>query len=129
MTYKKRQMAQADWGIVGEEDEDGEAITAVQNQSKPRQQHRGQQQGQAPATMQQASPRRQIFAHVAQLKMQAMENGVKEEGINSWFEAKFGKVGMNRLADEQLQEVVEYLETMVRDSADRHLPEGNADEH
>lgn len=32
MTYKKRQQAQADWGIVGEEDEDGEAITASQNE-------------------------------------------------------------------------------------------------
>ena len=28
MTYKKRQQAQADWGIVGEEDDDGEAAVA-----------------------------------------------------------------------------------------------------
>lgn len=135
MTYKKRQMAQCDWGIVGEEDEedeDGEAVTAAQRQSKPRsqQQRANTPQGQrAPATGQQASPRKETFANIANLKMQAMENGVKEEGINSWFEAKFGKVGMNRLTDEQLQEVVEYLETIVRDSADRHLVEGGNGEH
>lgn len=120
MTYKKRQMAQCDWGIVGEEDEDGEAAAAAQSQSKPRQQQQGHQrpqQGQTPATAkQQASEaRKRTFAHIAELKMRAMELGTKEEGINSWFEAKFGKVGMNRLTDAQLKETVEYLETIVRD--------------
>ena len=105
---------------------------AQQSQPKPSSQRRraNAQQGQrAPATGQQASPRKQTFAHIASLKIQAMENGVKEGGINSWFEAKFGKVGMNRLTDEQLQEVVEHLETIVRDSADRHLIDGNTNEH
>lgn len=105
---------------------------ANQGQSKARsgQQRPSAPQGrQAPATGQQDSPRKQIFAHITRLKMQAMENGVKEEGINSWFEAKFGKVGMNRLTNEQLQEVIGYLETIVRDSADRHLVNGGSDEH
>lgn len=103
---------------------------ANQNQSKPQNQRRGantQQQGKTPATAQQqgAAARKETFAHIAKLKMQAMENGVKEEGINAWFEAKFGKVGMNRLNNAQLKEVTEYLETIVRDSSDRHLLKAN----
>lgn len=99
---------------------------AAQSQSKPQNQQgraNTRQQAQKPATAQQqaAAARKQIFAHIAQLKMQAMENGVKEEGINSWFEAKFGKVGMNRLTNDQLKEVTDYLETIVRDSSDCHL--------
>ena len=97
---------------------------ASQSQSKPQQQPQQTQQPRqqkAPATAQQngATERKQTFAHITELKMKAMENGVKEEGINAWFVAKFGKVGMNRLNNAQLQEVISYLETIVRDSAEQ----------
>ena len=106
---------------------------AAQSQPKPQNKRNGantRPQQQAPATAQQngAAARKETFAHIAKLKMQAMENGVKEEGINSWFEAKFGKVGMNRLTNAQLKEVTEYLETIVRDSADRHLLKANGEQ-
>lgn len=110
-----------------------EAEEAAESQSKPQNQSNGantQQQQKTPATalQQGAAARKETFAHIAKLKMQAMENGVKEEGINSWFEAKFGKVGMNRLTNAQLKEVTEYLETIVRDSADRHLLKANGEQ-
>lgn len=96
---------------------------ANQSQPKPQQQpNRTQQprQQQPPATGQQKQPtRKDAFARVAQLKMQAMENGVKEDGINSWYEAKFGNIALNRLSNEQLKELIEYLETMVRDSSEQ----------
>lgn len=118
MTYKKRQMAQCDWGIVGEEDEDGEAITAAQNQSKaagqPNRTQRPQQQ-KASATGPQDGARRQNIARVAQLKVKAIEAGVREEGINSWFNAKFGDTPLNKLNNVQLHETVVYLEGIVRD--------------
>lgn len=88
-------------------------------------QRQAQQGRQPPATGQRENPRKQAFARIADLKAQAMANGVKEEGINGWFEAKFGKVSMNKLTDEQIQEVVEYLKTIAADTADRHLIEGN----
>lgn len=133
MTYKKRQMAQCDWGIVGEEDEDGEAITATQSQSKPQQQPRGTQrpqQRQTPATAQQkaAAARKETIAYILKLKMQAIENGVLEEGINSWFESKFGSISLNRLSNDQLKEVTDYLETIVRNSSDRHLLNANGEQ-
>lgn len=96
---------------------------ASQSQPKPQQQPKRTQQPQqqqAPATGQQKQPtRKDAFARVAQLKMQAMENGVKEEGINSWYEAKFGNVALNRISNEQLKELIEYLETIVRDSSEQ----------
>ena len=56
------------------------------------------------------------FARIAQLKSRAIANGVSEDGMNAWYAAKFGKVGMNRLDAGQLKELEEYMETMERDS-------------
>ena len=100
---------------------------AQQSQSKPR--SRQQRASRHTPAAQQESPRKQTFTRIADLKAQAIANGIKEEGVNDWFEAKFGKAGMNRLTNEQLQEVVGYLETIVSDTADQHLVEGNEDEH
>lgn len=83
MTYKKRQQAQADWGIVGEEDEDGEAITASQNERAARNTPKGKTtrprsngaaQGQNNATR---------YDKLKQLKAQALELGITEEGMNA----------------------------------------------
>ena len=79
MTYKKRQQAQADWGIVGEEDEDGEAATAQQqggtakNTAKPR----NAQPKPSGAAQQQAGR----YDKIRQLKAQALELGITEEGV------------------------------------------------
>lgn len=83
------------------------------------------QQGKAPQKAPQG--RKQVFARIAELKMRCIENGIKEEGINSWYAANIGDVPMNRLSDEQIARVVDYLETMVRDSEDGHLKEGGND--
>ncbi len=92
-----------------------------ESRSKPRNRRDGasaRQQVEAPAAAKQkaSAGRKEAFAHIARLKMRAIEGGVKEDGVNSWFEAKFGKVGMNRLNDAQLEEVAEYLEGIVRDA-------------
>lgn len=79
MTYKKRQQAQADWGIVGEEDEDGEAAAAHQqgsttkNTSKPK-----TTQPKASGAAQRQSGR---YDKLKQLKAQALELGITEEGM------------------------------------------------
>lgn len=82
MTYKKRQQAQADWGIVGEEDEDGEAISASQNQrgaSKPAQ-GRNRAASAAPKP-QQASSRQGRWDKLTALKAEALELGITEDGM------------------------------------------------
>lgn len=95
---------------------------ATQSQSKSRKKQDGnaRQKAQKPATAQQqaAEAREQTYAHITKLKEQAIENGVKKAGIDSWFGAKFGQIGMNRLANEELDEIIDYLEAIVRDSAE-----------
>lgn len=104
LTYKKRQQAQADWGITGEVDEDGEAITAAQ--SKP-----GRTQRKV------KKPSNEALARVAMLKQTAIDNGVRKEGLDEWYSAKFKNAYVTDLDEEQVQYLTEYLETMVRDSA------------
>lgn len=95
---------------------------AAQAPRKPASQKSGRK-AQQPKKAPQNGPqgRKQVFAHIAELKMRCIENGVKEEGINSWYAANIGDAPMNRLSDEQIARVVDYLETMVRDTEDGHL--------
>lgn len=59
MTYKKRQQAQADWGIVGDEDDDGEAA------AKPYAKKPARKAEQRPApTAQPATPKQRMWAAV-----------------------------------------------------------------
>lgn len=62
--------------------------------------------------------RKDKFARIAGLKTRAIESGISEESINEWYADRFGKVGMNRLDDEQLQLLQEHLENIVRESED-----------
>lgn len=71
-----------------------------------------QQRGKSPQNRQ-TDPRKKTFATIANLKMQAMELGAPESDINAWFSSKFGDVGMNRLTDEQLQEVTHFLGVLI----------------
>lgn len=82
MTYKKRQQAQADWGIVGEEDEDGEAITGQQNSAsaKSAAKPKNTQPKANGGAQQQTQPNR--YAKLKDLKAQALELGISEEGMN-----------------------------------------------
>lgn len=76
MTYKKRQQAQADWGIVGDEDEDGEAAAAAQTKRTGGNTSKGKT---APPKANGAKPGR--YAKLSELKAQAMECGITEEGM------------------------------------------------
>ena len=83
MTYKKRQQAQADWAITGEEDEDGEAITASQNERKARNTQKGKTtrpRSNGAAHGQSAASR---YDKLKQLKAQALELGITEDGMNA----------------------------------------------
>lgn len=93
---------------------------ANQSQPKPQQQpNRTQQtrQQQQPAKSKAAAPdaKKQAVAKVIDLKQKVILGGTSEEGINSWYVAKFGNVGMMRLTDAQLKELTEYLEQLIKD--------------
>lgn len=112
ITYAKRQQAQADWGITGEPDDDGEAAA----------QHAEQSSRQAPkgrpgaAGGSQADGKKKWIARCLQLKAQCMQQGVRESGLDSWYAAKFGDVEPSGLALEQVTEWGQYLAQIARDS-------------
>ena len=93
---------------------------AAQNRSKPQQQPQQTQQPQqqkppAKSNAGAADTKKQAIARAIDLKQKAMLGGTSEEGINSWYEAQFGKVGMNRLTEQQLEQLSQYLETIIKD--------------
>lgn len=99
MTYKKRQQAQADWGIVGDEDDDGEAAA---NACNPK-------QTQKPAPKQ---PGR--FAHIYELKAEALELGISEEGIKAHINASFERP-MKDFNAADVKALESYLEGIIND--------------
>lgn len=108
MTYKKRQQAQADWGIVGEEDDDGEAA------AKP---YRGGEKTKpAPKADKPANDR---LSAVRGLYKQALAVGIKAEGIEAHLNAQYGKsLGeMATLDDAQLAAFAAYLDGRIADMA------------
>lgn len=112
LTYAKRQQAQADWGITGEPDDDGEAAAA----------HAAQTPQQAPksrpsaARGSQADGKKKWIARCLQLKAQCMQQGVKESGLDSWYAANFGDAEPNGLTLEQVAEWGQYLAQIAKDS-------------
>lgn len=108
LTYKKRQQAQADWGIVGEEDDDGEAA------SKPVKDAAPSKSAHKPA--QAKDPR---LNAVRGLYKQATAAGVKQEGIESWLVANMGSSlkDLDKLDDAGLQVFESYLRGRIDDLA------------
>lgn len=106
MTYKKRQQAQADWGIVGEEDDDANAAaepyTAPKGQGKPKAAK---------------EPKNDRLAAVRALYKGALEAGITVEGIDSWLTSRFSCTasGMAGLDDAALKAVEEYLKGRIAD--------------
>ena len=113
MTYKKRQQAQADWGIVGEEDEDGEAATAQQqsgtakNTAKPR----NTQPKPSGAAQQQAGR----YDKLKQLKAQGLEVGITEDGMNGAIANILHGKPMKEATDTELRACEGCLAGLIRD--------------
>lgn len=116
LTYAKRQQAQADWGIVGEEDDDGNAA-AEDAKTRP-----AQKKQPKPAT----DRKSQFLKKCLDLKTQCMQQGIKESGLDSWYQAQFGDTQPKDLSLENLTEWGKYLRQMADDSAQMI---GDTDEH
>lgn len=106
LTYKKRQQAQADWCIVGEEDDDGEAAAkpirdaaASKSAPKPTKTKDGRLEG------------------ARGLYKQATAAGVKQEGIESWLVANMGHglKELDKLDDNDLHAFETYLRGRIED--------------
>lgn len=109
LTYKKRQQAQTDWGIVGEEDDDGEAAVApLRGAQRPVK----AKPAQTPSTSQ-----NDRLSAVRGLYKKALAAGVKTEGIESWTIANLGTDlnGLGSLGDDGLNALAAYLGARIAD--------------
>ena len=101
-TYARRYSALMAFGLVGEEDTDGDTGPKETKEKAP--------------TKPRPSRRKVMLAKIAKLKAECMQNGVKEEGLRAYEEANFGTDDMTKLTDRQLEELGKHLAQMARDS-------------
>ena len=102
-TYARRYSLVKAFALAGEEDTDG----CVSN----------------PAPKQPTKPapkpdrRKAMLAKIAKLKMECMQNGVREEGIDDYMRATFGTDDLEQLPDKAIESLGKYLKQMAADSA------------
>ena len=98
--------------IVGDEDTDGDVQQAAP--SNPRLKTTGTTKAAQPAKAQ--PDKKKWLTRCLQLKAQCMGQGVKESGLDSWYQATFGDVEPGRLTLEQVTEWGHYLAQIASDS-------------
>lgn len=117
-TYARRYALKTVFGLAGEDDDGAAASEPREHYKKPveRTQKPAQQPQQQQPQQQPQQPTAGVFEHIKTLKEQAIANGVKPDGISAWFSAKFETTSLNKLTPTQLNEVVEYLESLIASS-------------
>lgn len=114
-TYARRYSLLTAFGLAGEDDTDGDVGAKPKN---PTSHPLGNTTGKPPAKKPDAAAtRKKRLAAIAELKMKCIENGVKEEGLNSYAEAAYGTSDAQSLTDDQIVEYGKYLRQMETDSA------------
>lgn len=101
-TYARRYSALMAFGLVGEEDTDGDTGPKETKEKAPERQR--------------PSKRKVMLAKIAKLKAECIQNGVKEEGFRAYEKANFGTDDTTKLTDRQLEELGKHLAQMARDS-------------
>ena len=110
LTYAKRQQAQADWGITGEPDDDGEAAAGL-----------------AAGPPRPVDKRRRMLARCADLSAKCIENGMNAGATDAYMAAHFDVQSMDELTDEQLIEFGTYLKQMEGQSRAMKERKGDVD--
>ena len=111
-TYATRDGLCKAFAIVGDEDTDGDVQQAAP--SNPRLKTTGTTKAAQPAKAQ--PDKKKWLTRCLQLKAQCMGQGVKESGLDSWYQAKFGDVEPGSLTLEQVTEWGHYLAQIASDS-------------
>lgn len=111
-TYAKRQQAQADWCIAGEDDDD--ANSAAESLKAPQQAKKANSKPQEPKKTEEQK-KKEYLARVLDLREEAQELGVKEQGINSFIESKFKGKDVSELDIKELTVLGKHLSTLITD--------------
>lgn len=127
LTYKKRQQAQADWGIVGDEDEDGEAAAAAQS----RRAGGNARKAETAATTASGGAKRQTankYGKLKQLKAQALEIGISEDGMNGAIANVLQGKPMKDATDVEIKACETCLATLIADKQELLGKENNVNQ-
>lgn len=126
MTYKKRQQAQADWGIVGDDDDDGEAISASQQSRKGKE----TQKAKTPQPRSNGGASRQSanrYAKLKELKAEALEIGITEEGMNGAIANILKGKPMKDATDTEIKACEGCIAGLIRDKHELLMEQGLED--
>lgn len=102
-TYARRYSLLTAFGLAGEDDTDGDTGPKKQATEKS-----GKRSGE--------DDRKRYLARCLKLKVECIENGVKEASLDAWYEAKFGEADNSSMTLEQLTEWGQYLAQIAKDS-------------
>lgn len=122
-TYARRYSLLKAFGLAGDDDTDGDTgAGGTKPPANPRNHPLGNTTGKA------QPDKKKYLARCLKLKAQCMEQGVRESGLDSWYEASFGDVQPSDLTIEQVTEWGKYLAQIAKDSehgkdeTDEHQP-------
>lgn len=129
LTYAKRQQAQADWGITGEEDDDGNAgAEAAKTASQRPTPTRTQQTNQRAANSRQNPPnansnranadeekRAEYIARIKERRAEAEALGIKPDGIDSFVAATYRGRTIEELTLAELTTVGKHISGLIED--------------
>lgn len=129
MTYAKRQQAQADWSITGEEDDDGNAgAEAAKTASQRPTPTRTQQTNQRAANSRQNPPnansnranadeekRAEYIARIKERRAEAEALGIKPDGIDSFIAATYRGRTIEELTLAELTTVGKHISGLIED--------------
>lgn len=103
-TYARRYSLLKAFGLAGDDDTDGD--TGAGGTTPP------------VSNRDIESDKKRYLARCLQLKAQCMEQGVKESGLDGWYQAQFGNTAPSELTIAQVTKWGEYLAQIVKDSGE-----------
>lgn len=96
LTYMRRYQALADWGIVGDPDDDGNAAAEAKRPQPPK-----------------PDQRKKWVARVLDLKAHLIEGGMPAEDIEDWYYEHFGEARLDDLGKDDLEAYGKWLKGCV----------------
>lgn len=115
LTYAKRQQAQADWCIAGEEDDDANAATESfekkEQPSKDNQKHPNKSPNPKPIS----EKKSEYINRINELTSIAVEAGITKEGLESYMQATFNTINLTKLTLPELTVLGKHITTLIND--------------
>ena len=128
LTYKKRQQAQADWGIVGDDDDDGEAVTASQQSKASGNTRKAKTARPAPNGAAHGQSAAARYDKMKRLKARALELGITDDGMRGALDNILHGKAMKDATDAELKACEGCIAGLIRDKEELLAEQGREGE-